>query len=413
MALDPIVAQAVGARDTVGVARGMQRGLLLATGITAFTILLLLPAESMFRLFGQPADVVPRAGAFVRISTASLPAFYAWVALRQSLQAMGRMRPIVTAIVVANLVNAAMCWLFVFGHAGPWRGVTGAAVATTIARWSMVLMLLAFAWRELAPSLVPFRRESFAIRPLARMLWVGIPIGVQYVLEFWVFGVVALLMGRLGTIPMAGHQIAINIASLTFMVPLGVSGAAAVLVGRAIGAGDPAQARRSAIAALGLGFTFMGLSGVVLGLLPQLLARVYTHDPTVIAMAVMLIPIAGVFQIFDGLQVVALGVLRGTGDTRTPMIVNMFGFWLIGFPISLWLGFGTGAGPVGLWWGFVAGLAAVAVFLLLRVRTRMAATIDRLVIDEEYDYSRSATSVPSRPPANTSPSPSAGEPGNP
>ncbi len=383
MALDPVVAQAVGAHDHAAVARGVQRGLVLAVAITIPTTLLFLPAEFLFRVLGQPADVVPRAAAFARASMPGVLPFLAFVVLRQSLQAMGHMRPIVILIVLANLVNGLLCWGFVFGHFGDqWRGAVGAGIATTCARFVLAAGLLAFAWRDLRPSLIPWRRESLDLKPLARMVRIGFPIGVQFQLEFGVFAVVALFMGRLGTIPMAAHQVAINIASLTFMVPLGVSSAAAVLVGRAVGAGDAAGARRAALAALVTGASFMALSGIMLGTLARPFARIYSSDAGVVALAATLIPIAGVFQVFDGLQVVSIGVLRGVGDTRAPMIVNVLGFWLLGFPASLALGFWAGGGAVGLWWGLVVGLAAVAVFLVLRVRTRLSRSLARLVIDD-------------------------------
>ena len=382
MALDPVVAQAVGAGDRPGVARGIQRGMILCLLITLATTLLFLPAARVLELLGQPADVVPRAGDYVRVSIAGMLPFFAFVVLRQSLQAMGRMRPIVTVIVAANLLNVVLDWLFVFGHFGPMRGAAGAALATVIARWGMALGLLAVDWSELRQALMPWRREALATAPLLRMFALGAPIGIQYQLEFGVFGVIALLMGRLGTVPMAAHQIAINIASVTFMVPFGVSGAAAVLVGRAVGAGDPAQARRSARAALACGLGFMVLSALALGLLPRPLAHIYSNDTGVLALAATLIPVAAFFQVFDGLQVVSIGILRGVGDTRTPMIANVLGFWLIGFPVSLWLGFHTGAGAAGLWWGLVAGLAAVAFFMLVRVRSRMAGALERLAIED-------------------------------
>jgi len=382
-ALDPIVSQAVGAGDQAGVARAVQRGLLLAVALSLPTSALFLPAAAFLRTLGQPADVVPRAAGFVRVSIPGILPFLSFVVLRQSLQAMGRMRPIVTTIVVANLLNAALCWVLVLGHLGsPVRGAIGAGIASTLARWGMVVMLLAIAWRDLSPFLLSWRRDVWRLRPMVQMLRLGVPIGIQFQLEFGVFAVVALLMGRLGTVPMAAHQVAINIASLTFMVPLGVSSAAAVLVGQSVGAGEPMRARRSAVAALGTGAAFMAMSGAVLTLGPHVLAHVYSTEAAVVALATLLIPIAGVFQIFDGLQVVSIGVLRGVGDTRTPMIVNVLGFWLIGFPVSLWLGFVAGGGAVGLWWGLVVGLAAVATILLLRVRSRLRRSLERLVIEE-------------------------------
>jgi MATE family multidrug resistance protein len=198
--------------------------------------------------------------------------------------------------------------------------------------------------------------------------------------EFGAFAAIGLLMGWLGTVALAGHQIALNLASLTFMVPLGVAQATAVLVGRAVGRGDPSAARRSAGAGLSAGATFMSATAVVFLTTPGLLARLYTDEPEVLAVAAALIPLAGVFQIFDGLQVVGSAVLRGVGDTRAPMVVNVLGFWLVGMPISILLGFTLGGGPVGLWWGLVGGLAAVAVFLLARVRQRFGRELRRLVL---------------------------------
>lgn len=382
-ALDPMVAQAVGARDTETVARAIQRGLVMAFGLSLVLSLAFLPAGWILSLLGQPPDVVPRAAGFARASIPGLFPFMAFIVLRQSLLAMHRTGPVLITIVLANVVNAFLCWVFVFGRLGcPPLGVVGAGWAATCGRWFMAVGLLVIAWRDLAPLVRPWRRGILAWGPLMQMFRLGAPIGVQNQLEFGVFALVALLMGRLGTVPVAAHQIAINIASFTFMVPLGVSGAAAVLVGHAVGAQDPDRARRAATVALACGTAFMAASATTFILIPTVLARVYSSDEAVVALAATLIPIAGVFQVFDGLQVVAIGVLRGIGDTRAPMVVNLLGFWLIGFPVSLWLGYGRGGGPQGLWWGLVVGLAAVAVFLLLRVWIRMRGTLARLQLHE-------------------------------
>ncbi len=382
-ALDPIVAQAVGAGDGESVTRGVQRGLVLAALLAAVTSFGFLPARQVFVLLGQPADVVPRAARYAAACVPGVLPFYGFIVLRQSLQAMGRLAPIVTVMVAANVLNLVLAWALIFGHGGaPALGTAGAAWATAAARWALMLGLLALAWRDLVPHLSRPRREALELAPLLRMLRLGLPIGVQFELEMGVFSVVALLMGRIGTDAMAAHQIAINIASLTFMVPLGVSGAAAVLVGQAVGAGDAGGARRGAVAALVTGATFMLASAMVLLLAPAALAGVYSREGTVLAVAVTLIPIAGVFQVFDGLQVVSIGVLRGVGDTRTPMIVNVLGFWLVGLPISLALAFRLGLGAVGLWWGLVVGLVAVALFLVARVAQRLSHRVARVVIDE-------------------------------
>jgi MATE family multidrug resistance protein len=166
------------------------------------------------------------------------------------------------------------------------------------------------------------------------------------------------------------------------MVPLGVSSAAAVIVGHAVGRGDAAGVRRSTSAALIVGAGFMLAMGVLLVGAPSLLARLYTSDPDVLALTVLLLPIAGVFQVFDGLQVVSIGLLRGLGDTHVPFVVNIVGFWCIGMPVSLWLGFGLGFGAVGLWWGLVVGLVMVASILIWRVLQRESRGLARVIIDE-------------------------------
>lgn len=383
MALDPVVAQAVGARDEPAVTRAVQRGMLLAVGLSVPSSLLFLTAEPILALLGQPADVVPVAGGYaVRVMPAVFP-FYAFLVLRQSLQAMKRMRPIVVAIILANLLNVALNWVLVFGKLGfPAMGAFGSAWATSASRWLMALGLLALAWPQLGPYLTRIRGDVVRPRPLARMLALGSPIGIQFQLEFGAFGVIALLMGRLGTAAVAAHQVAINLASLTFMVPLGISAAAAVLVGHGVGRGDAPEARSAARAALTWGAGFMALMAVLFLALPGELVGLYTPDREVLALGSALVSLAGLFQVFDGIQVVSAGILRGTGETRPPMLINVLGFWLVGIPVSLALAFGAGLGPRGLWWGLVAGLAAVAGLLLLRVRVRLGERLERVVIDE-------------------------------
>lgn len=387
MVLDPIVSQAVGAGDETALARGVQRALVLVFPLSLLSGALLSFGESVFAFLRQPPDVIPIASRFARASIPGMLPLYAFIVLRQTLQARHRVAPIVVAIVVANLVNLLLNWMFVFGRLGaPALGPVGTAWANSVARWVMFLTLLALTWRELRPFLLPIRRDAFAVRPLLRMLGIGIPIAIQYELEVNAFAVVAVMMGWIGATQMAAHQVSISLAALTFMVPLGVSAAAAVNVGRAVGRGDAAEVRRAAGAALVVGVGFMALSGLAMLTVPRLLARVYTGDPAVLAVAAALIPLAGLFQVFDGTQVVAVGILRGTGDTRTPMIINVLGFWLLGVPVSWYLGVHLARGPVGLWSGFVVGLAAVAAFLLLRVRVRLRRRIERMDVDRTADF---------------------------
>ena len=381
-ALDPLVAQGIGAGDEGQVTLAVQRAMLIAAGLTVVSALLCLPAEPVLRLCGQPEEIVPVAGAFVHASIPGLLPFFAFIVFRQTLQAMQRMRPIVLTIAAANVVNTVLCATLVFGLAGaPRLGAVGAAWASTASRWFMACGLLVVAWRELAPRLVPLRRGLLDARALGRTLAIGLPIGTQFALEVGVFTVVGLMMGRFGTVPVAAHQVALNLASFTFMVPLGVAGAASVLVGNAVGRGDPAAARRASIAALAAGVGFMGLTSAAFVLASGPLAALYTPDPGVRRLAATLIPIAGVFQVFDGTQVVSIGALRGLGDTRAPVWINVLGFWLLGFPVSLTFGFALDLGPRGLWWGLVVGLVAVALLLLARLRQRLRGAIRRLHVE--------------------------------
>ena len=380
-ALDPLVSQAFGAGDRAGIARAFQRGFVIAIGLAVFSSLLLTPGRPLLTFLRQPADVIPVAADYALVSIPGVLPFFCFVVLRQGLQSMGRVGPIVVVILLANAANVLFNWVLIFGNLGaPAMGAVGSGWATTLSRWFMLLTLVAIAWPLLRPYVWPFRGDALDIEPLLRMCRLGIPIGIQFFLEFGVFGVIGILMGFLGTIPMASHQVAINLASVTFMMAVGVTQATTVLVGQAVGAGDPARARRSAGAGLLIAGTLMALNGVIFLSIPGLLARLYTPDLEVWGLAATLIPVAGIFQIFDGLQAVGSGVLRGVGDTLAPMIVNLVGFWLIGLPISLYLAFPGGLGPLGLWWGMAAGLAAVALFLLIRVRIRFGRDLTRIAL---------------------------------
>jgi MATE family multidrug resistance protein len=380
-ALDPVIAQAFGAGDQEQVARGLQRGTLLAALLGVTLVLPMLPAGAVLTLLRQPPDVVPVAHGYVLAALPGLLPHLLFIVLQRALQAIGRVRPVVATVALGNLVNVLFNWILVYGNWGaPALGGVGSGWASTIARWSMAGVLLVVSWPRLGGYLAPLRPGVLRLAPLRALALLGLPIGAQMLLEFGAFAAIGLLMGWLGTIALAAHQIALNLASLTFMVPLGVAQATAVLVGRAVGRGDPDGARGAAGAGLGVGAAFMTTTAVIFLAAPGPLARLYSDQPEVIAIAAALIPLAGIFQVFDGLQVVGSAVLRGIGDTRAPMLVNGLGFWLFGMPISVLLGFTLGTGPQGLWWGLVGGLAAVALFLLLRIRHRFGGELRRLVL---------------------------------
>ena len=387
LVLDPVVSQAVGARDHEGVARGVQRGVLLGLAMSIPTALLLIPGEFFFNFLRQPPEVAPIAATFARWSILGVVPFYLFVVFRQSLQAMATVRPVVLSIVVANVANAALNWVLIYGHFGlPALGAVGSAISTVISRFLMLAILVALGWRQLHSALAPWRKESWLLAPMLRMVRIGLPVGFQQWLEIAVFAFGAVTIGWFGAVPLAGHEIALNLAALTFMVPMGIAAAAAAMVGRAIGRRDLAAARRDAVAAVAVGVGFMSVAAAVFLALPRQLARIFVSDPETVAMASALIAIGGLFQVFDGIQGVVTGVLRGTGDTRIPMLLHLGGFWGIGIPLSLGLAFGLHMGPRGVWWGFVGSIATVATVQLLRVRWRLAQDIQRLRIDETQEY---------------------------
>ena len=382
MALDPVVAQAVGARDEAGIARGVQRGLLLTLGVTCTIALAYIPAGAVLSWLGQPADVTPLAAAYVRWCIPGLLPFFAFNALRQVLQALTRVGPIVVAVLVGNIANALLNWVLIFGHLGfeP-GGVVGSSQGTAIARWVMLLVLLAGCWPVIRSRVIPWRSESLQLAPLWRMFKIGAPIAMQLFAEAGAFGIVTVMTGWMGTTTLAGHEITLSLAALTFMVPMGVAAAAAVMVGHAVGAGDIAESRRDAVAALAVGVGFMAAMAVVFWLIPDALAAAFTTDAPTRAMATLLIPIAAVFQVFDGTQVISASILRGAGDTRVPMLLHVLSFWAVGIPLGALVAFRFDGGAPGLWWGLTAGLAAAAVLQLARVRSKLGGEIERVRID--------------------------------
>jgi MATE family multidrug resistance protein len=381
--LDPVVAQAFGAGDQVGVARGVQRGVILACAFTIPATLILLPGEFFFEVLQQPPSIAPIAAEFARWTALGMLPFFLFAAFRQSLQAMGRTRAIVISIIVGNLLNLFLNWVLIYGHLGvPALGAVGSAISTVIGRWVMLGVLFWMGRHELLPALRPWHKESWKLRPLKRMLAVGVPVAFQQWLEVAVFAAGAVVIGWIGVAELAAHEIAINLAALSFMVPMGLSAAAAAMVGRAIGRGDIAAARRDSVAALGVGLLFMSVAAVVFLLFPRAIAGIFLTPGKALDIATSLLVIAGIFQIVDGIQVVCGGILRGAADTRVPMLLHLGGFWGIGAPLGLFLAFPMGLGARGVWIAFAGSLLVVAVLQLMRVRWRLSRDIARLQIED-------------------------------
>ncbi len=361
LGLDTVVAQAFGAGQIPDCRAWLRHGLLLALLLALpLTTAVLLGADHL-GAWGFDPTVLDLTSSYLRVVGWSMLPLLLFTALRRYLQAVGIVTPVMAALVSANVINALVNWLLVFGHGGfPALGVEGAAWATCVSRVYLVAVLAVAVWR-VNPSTTRSRLEAARFRRLFRLGW---PAAVQMLLEFGVFGAATVLAGRLEPQQLAAHQIVLNLASLTFMVPLGVSAAGAVRVGHAVGAGDLAGARRAGWASLGIGAVFMGAAALTFVTVPRLILGRFTQDVDVIETGVLLLLVAAVFQLFDGLQGVATGVLRGLGDTRTPMLANLAGHWLVGLPVGYTLCFWWGWGVVGLWIGLSIGLILVGIVLV-------------------------------------------------
>jgi multidrug resistance protein, MATE family len=368
LGLDTLVAQAFGAGRLDECHRWLVHGVALALVLSVPITALLFWIASGLDAWGLDPQVQALAKPYMTIIAWSLPPLLLYAAFRRYLQGMGVVRPVMIALIGANVVNAFVNWVLIFGELGaPALGVDGAAWATVASRVMMASFLLAvIVYREQGR-----RPGLFETSPRIELAWIrrlcalGFPAAMQLTLEVGVFAAATALAGWLTPAALAAHQVAINIAALTFMVPLGIASAGAVRVGQAIGRRDLPGASRAGWTALLFGTTFMASAAAAFFLIPGLLIGAFTSDADVVRIGVSLLAIAAVFQLFDGLQGVATGVLRGLGNTRTPMLWNLAGHWFVGLPLGYTLCFVSGYGIHGLWWGLSTGLIICGVALLL------------------------------------------------
>ena len=373
MGLDPIVAQAHGARDGERAGRALQTGVALALALSIPLGLLWTGTERFLLLTGQEPELARMAGRYTLVQIPGIPFFLIYSALRQYLQGREHMRPALWVILAANVFNALFNWMFIFGNLGaPELGLVGAGIATSLTRAVSCLGLIAWtlAFRLHADAWTPWSRHAVRPRAVLGLAAIGLPVGVQMALEIWAFSGAALIAGILGTVPLAAHTIALNMAAVAFMLPLGLSQGAATRVGNLIGAGDPHGAQRAAWVSFAMGAGVMTVSAVLLVLLRFQLPHLYTPDLEVVAACAAILPIAGAFQVFDGTQVVGCGILRGMGRTRPAMLFNLVSYWVLGLPIGAWLALRSDWGLAGIWWGLALGLGLVATMLLVFVRYR-------------------------------------------
>ena len=360
LGLDPLISQAVGAGDELSARRILWQGVWLGLLTSALLIGILLGAPWLLTAIGVERELVAPASAFLLIRLIGLPPWLLFFVVRAYLQAHHVTRPMVVSMVLGNILNFAGDILLVFHFH---LGVVGPAISTVTCQFIALAILAAAVLRVHVPASRRWNSDD-----IGRAIRVGMPTALQVTAEVGIFALVALLAGRMGTVDLAAHQLVITLASFTFTVALGVATAGSVRVGLAVGARDREAARRAGYAAFIGAAMVMSVSALTFMSIPRLLARMLTNQTAVIEAALPLFFVAGLFQLSDGLQAAGIGALRGAADTRFAFFSNLIGYWVVGLPLSLLLGFRLNMGIVGLWWGFVAGLSVVAILVFLRFR---------------------------------------------
>jgi multidrug resistance protein, MATE family len=365
--MDPLVAQAFGAKRYEDCHRTLFASFWFVLPIAPIHMLLVWRILPALRNFDVDASVMAQGQQFMASLMWSTLPLLVYMALRHYLQAMNHVKIVMFTLVTANLVNWLFNWLLIYGHGGfPAMGVRGSGWATVIARVYMAVVMLGYwlyvdqrdQWHALAIGV----KAGFA--QVQQIFRYGFPAAIQIGLELAVFGLSAIWIAKLGALPIAAHQVALNVVAMTYMVPLGIGAAAAVRVGQAIGRGDPRGARTAGWVAISMGASFMALAGIALISFPHAVARSFTDNREVVSAAKSLLIIGSIFQLFDGIQAVSTGALRGAGETRIPMYTFLFAYWSGGLPLGYWLCFHRGWGARGLWVGFCFALITVGCVLV-------------------------------------------------
>ncbi len=341
----------------------------VALGLSAVLIVLVLQARPVLSAVGVEGEVIPQAGGYLDGIVWGAPAMASYLVLRMLCDGLGRPRPTMYIGILGMALNVPADYVLMYGKLGfPALGAHGCGLATAVVWWTQLLVILVYLNRARAYRFLELfsRWELPRAAPIKEILTIGIPIGTAIFVESSLFMVATLLMGSLGATAVAGHQIALNFSALMFMVPLGISLAITVRVGNAAGRDDRPQVRFRGQVGLGIVLATQSISAALIFLFPAAIAGLYTADGAVIETAVALLLFAAIFQVPDGVQIAAASALRGIKDTRIPLLLMIFAYWVIGIPLSYWLGIQLGRQGEGIWIGMIAGLTVAAVLLSRR-----------------------------------------------
>lgn len=368
-AVTPLVAIAVGNSEKREEGELFKHSFLINVITSIILLVIVLVASNGLKFLKQSPEVVEYAESYFRIlAYSSIPLMF-FQSYKQFVEGLSIMRPAMIISITANLVNVFANWVLIYGNLGfPRLELDGAGWATFISRCFMMFAMAFFVYKSGRVNKYDLSFKSFhpKLETIKKLLRLGIPSGLQYLFEIGAFAFAAVMVGWLNPESLAAHQIAINLASLTYMVAMGISSAGAVRVGNAVGVKNILEVRRSGFTALSLSIGFMMFAGLIFILFNYQLPHLYINEKIVINIAADLLIIAALFQIFDGTQAVSLGILRGLTDVKIPTIITFFAYWIIALPLAYILGFTFNFGINGIWVGLLFGLFFSGLLLSIR-----------------------------------------------
>ncbi len=369
MGITPLVSIAEGKGKNKRISQLFQHGLWINIISSILLIAVILMISPGLHFLDQPEEVVDLTIPYLFIITASLFPFMIFQTFKQFAEGLSQTKQAMYVTIFCNLINVFLNWVLIYGNLGaPELGLNGAGIATLISRILMPLMMAWYMMKSVRYSKFNLQLGIKKLRfyMINRILKIGVPTGFQYIFEVSAFSAAAIMMGWIGVNALAGHQIALNLASISYMMAAGLSTAGMIRVSNQIGKGNPKGMREAGMVVFGMVLIFMFTTAVIFIVFRNYLPTFYIEDQEVIAISASLLVIAGLFQLSDGVQVAGLGVLRGMEDVQFPTLITLIAYWVLGLPLGYFLAFEWGLGAEGIWYGLLIGLSLTAVVLFIR-----------------------------------------------